>query len=225
MLRARGYDVYAPTLTGLADRSHLLDKAIINLDTHIDDITGLLFYEDLWDVILVGHSYAGLVVAGVAARVPQRIRHLVFLDAIVPHDNETHLDTCDPEQAALLRRIISEEGGGTRVPALSTGLGYFGITKPEHRAWVGPRLTDQPAATYQQSVGSVAAAMDLPRTFYRCCRSDLVSRKVLSRVRRDPHMHYVELDAGHDVMITDPGLLTEQLTLLAESSSSGAEEP
>jgi len=87
LLRAEGHEVHAPSLTGLADRSHLLAPGI-DLDTHITDVVSLLFYEDLRDVILVGHSYGGMVITGVADRVPDRLRRLVYVDAFVPNDGE-----------------------------------------------------------------------------------------------------------------------------------------
>lgn len=98
LLRKYGHEVFAPTLTGLGERSHLVSKDI-GLDTHILDILQVLIYEDLDNVILVGHSYGGLVVGGVAEKVPDRIKRLVYLDAYIPQDNKsafdiiTHLET------------------------------------------------------------------------------------------------------------------------------------
>ena len=98
LLRKYGHEVFAPTLTGLGERSHLVSKDI-GLDTHILDILQVLIYEDLDNVILVGHSYGGLVVGGVAEEVPDRIKRLIYLDAYIPQDNKsafdiiTHLET------------------------------------------------------------------------------------------------------------------------------------
>ena len=91
LLRAGGSEVYTPTLTGLGDRSHLLGCGV-DLTTHITDVASLLFYEDLLDVILVGHSYAGMVITGVAATVPERLRLLVYLDAYLPDEGQSELD-------------------------------------------------------------------------------------------------------------------------------------
>jgi pimeloyl-ACP methyl ester carboxylesterase len=88
MLRARGHEVYRPTLSGLGERVHLAGTAI-GLDTHIDDVVNVLIYEDLRDVVLVGHSYGGMVITGVADRAPDRIRRMVYLDAFVPNDGES----------------------------------------------------------------------------------------------------------------------------------------
>jgi pimeloyl-ACP methyl ester carboxylesterase len=91
LLRIAGHEVYTPTLTGLSDRSHLLDCGV-NLTTHITDIANLLSYEDLSDVILIGSSYAGMVITGVAAKVPERLRLLDYLDAYVPEDGQSESD-------------------------------------------------------------------------------------------------------------------------------------
>lgn len=88
MLRSRGHEVYRPTLTGLGERVHLANPAI-GLDTHIDDVVNVLLYEDLRDVVLVGHSYGGMVITGVADRAPDRIRRMIYLDAFVPNDGES----------------------------------------------------------------------------------------------------------------------------------------
>jgi pimeloyl-ACP methyl ester carboxylesterase len=88
LLREKGYNVYRPQLTGLGERVHL-SRSDIGLSTHIDDVVNTILYEDLHDIILVGHSYGGMVITGVADRVPDRIRRLVYLDAIVPNDGES----------------------------------------------------------------------------------------------------------------------------------------
>ena len=88
MLRQKGFDVYRPQLTGQGDRVHL-SRADIGLTTHIDDVVNAILYEDLRDIILVGHSYGGMVITGVADRVPDRIKRLVYLDAMVPSDGDS----------------------------------------------------------------------------------------------------------------------------------------
>src|SRR3989442_14761608 len=90
LLRAAGHEVYTPTLTGLGERSHLLSRGI-GLDTHVQDVVNVLAYEDLRNVVLAGHSYSGMVITGVADRAPDRIAHLVYVDAVVPHHGESPL--------------------------------------------------------------------------------------------------------------------------------------
>lgn len=99
LLRAAGHTVFAPGLTGLADRAHLL-HCDVNLTTHITDVASLLFYEDLTDVVLVGNSYGGMVIAGVAATTPERLRTLVYLDAYPPDDGQCELDLWPEEMRA-----------------------------------------------------------------------------------------------------------------------------
>lgn len=91
LLCKSGHEVYAPTLTGLGERSHLLTK-VIGLDTHIKDIFQVIEYEDLNNVILVGHSYRGLVIGGVAEKIPHRIKHLLYLDGYIPEDGKSAFD-------------------------------------------------------------------------------------------------------------------------------------
>ena len=88
LLRQKGFDVYRPQLTGQGDRVHLA-RPDIGLNTHIDDVVNTILYEDLRDIVLVGHSYGGMVISGVADRVPDRIKRLVYLDAMVPNDGDS----------------------------------------------------------------------------------------------------------------------------------------
>ena len=88
LLRQKGFEVYRPQLTGQGDRVHLA-RPEIGLNTHIDDVVNMILYEDLRDIILVGHSYGGMVISGVADRVPERIKKLVYLDALVPNDGDS----------------------------------------------------------------------------------------------------------------------------------------
>jgi pimeloyl-ACP methyl ester carboxylesterase len=114
-LRAAGHEVFTPTLTGLGERSHLLTPEV-DLHTHIRDIVNVLVFEDLRDVILFGRSYGGVVITGVAERAPERLRHLVYLDAVVPEDGCSILDMAGPEHAAFLTGLVRERGDGWRLP-------------------------------------------------------------------------------------------------------------
>ena len=215
LLTEKGFRVYSPTLSGLGERSHLLGKFAIDLDTHISDIVGVIKHNQLKEVLLVGHSYAGMVITGVAALIPELIQHLVYLDAVIPTSGQSHLDTCDPLRAIELNRLIKEEGKGVIVPAKSSGLAYFGITDPNDEIWVGERLTDQPALTYQQKIGDVSSVDLIPKTFIRCLNSDLVPQSALEVVRTQMGFNLVEIDAGHDVMVTDPQLIAKAILNIA----------
>ena len=115
-LRAAGHEVYTPTLTGLGASSHLLPKIDrITLTTHIQDVTNLLFYEDLSDAVLVGNSYAGMVITGVAAKEPRRLSHLVYFDAYVPFEGENEMVLWPPDEQERVRVAVEKEcGGGKR---------------------------------------------------------------------------------------------------------------
>ena len=95
VLRGMGYDVHAPTLTGLGERAHLF-RADVDLDCHIEDVTALLHYEDVRDAVLVGHSYGGMVITGATDRAPDRVGHLVYLDAKPPKDGQSLVDVAGP---------------------------------------------------------------------------------------------------------------------------------
>src|SRR6201994_4493879 len=130
-LASAGHQVLAPSLTGYGDKAHLLGPDV-GLDTHVDDIVGLIKVEDLADVILVGHSYAGLVISAVANQVPDRIAHLVYLDAMVPVDGETAVDVMPVNQRAVDQAPSSASGWRVPpLPELPAPYGLFGVTDPE----------------------------------------------------------------------------------------------
>src|SRR6266567_669014 len=140
ILRAAGHEVHAPTLTGLGERSHLL-RAGIDLDLQITDIVNLLHYEDLRDVILVGHSYGGMVITGVADRATDRIGRLVYLDAATPRNHESLVDHSGPFIEAVRPdgRVID---GLELVLLPGPGAGLlYGVTDPADLTWMAERLT------------------------------------------------------------------------------------
>ena len=115
VLEAEGREVYRLTLTGLGEREHL-NNPDINLDTHIMDVVNVLKFEDLADVILVGHSYGGMVITGVAHRTPERINHLVYLDAILPEDGETFIGSKSDQARTRLIEHVNKKGDGWKLP-------------------------------------------------------------------------------------------------------------
>lgn len=135
LLEARGWKVYRPTLSGLGERHHTATAAI-GLDTHIEDIVNLILFEELRAVVLLGHSYAGFVIAGVADRIPERIRHLVYLDAFLPLDGESLVTTRRPDAVDPMKNV-------------QAGFIVNRQIKPEAPP---PRLVPQPAKTFTQTV-------------------------------------------------------------------------
>src|SRR5262245_52181956 len=134
LLRAAGHDVFAPTLTGLGERSHLLTRDV-DLDTHITDIVQVLEFEDLENVVLVGHSYGGMVITGVADKASDRISQLVYLDAILPENGKAITDY-NPRQLAPITEVSWHD------PASEPQ--EYGVTNERDVAWVKKRLTDMP---------------------------------------------------------------------------------
>jgi pimeloyl-ACP methyl ester carboxylesterase len=142
-LRQAGHEVYTPTLTGVGERSHLLTREI-NLDTHIQDVLGVIEYEDLSDVVLVGHSYGGMVVTGVADAVPDQVASLVYLDAFVPEDGQALVNLLPPD-ASRSRTVPGKEW-----LALPPPVEAFGEPIPEVREFTARKGSPQPLACFLQ---------------------------------------------------------------------------
>ncbi len=123
LLAAAGHRVFAPTLTGLGERSHLLSRDV-GLDTHIADVANLMIWEDLRDIVLVGHSYGGAIVRHVADKMPDRIRSLVYLDAFVPENGKAVFDYL-PDNGETLRELTVVHGDGWKVPPIPASV--FGV--------------------------------------------------------------------------------------------------
>lgn len=217
ILRAAGHEVHAPTLSGLADRSHVLHPEL-GLNTHIADIAGLLFFEDLSDVILVGHSYGGMVITGAADRAIERIGRLVYLDGAIPLDGEALLDV-SPGLAAF-RDVRLVDGVELGLWPDSAAAEIYGITDPGLTDWVMPRLAPHPWRTVEQKLvlshpEKIAA---LPRAIINCVLS--LSRRPGDIRHRWAQGDYVrEIDTGHDLMLTEPAETARMLLEIAGLSA------
>jgi len=218
LLRKGGHEVYAPTLTGLGERSHLLRQGI-SLETHIRDVVNVLQFEDLRDVILVGHSYAGMVIAGVADVAPERLRHLVYLDAMTPKDGQSMLDYAGPKFEKDVRRRVDRHGDGWLFPYMRDW-GTFGVTDKKDLEWMVPRLTSIPIATWEQEVRfRNHDALALPKTFIWCSGPGRTKKDV----RKDWPLPadfpkgwgFYQIKTGHDAMITAPRELARILIKVA----------
>lgn len=203
LLRAAGHDAYAATLTGLGERLHLASPAI-DLTTHIQDVANVLEYEDLREVVLVGHSYGGMVITALAETdARSRLAALVYLDALIPQPGDTAYDLMAPEITANLRASVARDGDGWRVPA-RTGDGVFGLTEPADVAWAAARLSDQPEATYTAPLRSDTAARGLPRHYIRFTDPAVIPDHVVDRARHDPSWTYREVAAPHAGPLSHP---------------------
>ena len=218
LLRAAGHNVYAPTLTGLGER---IDQATpeVGLDTHVQDVLNVLEYEDLTSVVLVGHSYGGLVIAGVAEYASERLAHLVYLDAIVADDGQALVDQISPEARASMEERVRTGGDGWRRPIdIESTLDSYGIDDPTERRWMTERLVPHPWKTFTDPLRIPSGRGQLlPRTFILCTRRSTPSHGA-NRARSEPGWKYREIDTAHDAMVTAPRELTD---LLLEAAQSG----
>lgn len=202
VLRAAGHAVYSPTLSGLAERASLLTRET-SLETHIADIVAVLVENDLHQVMLVGHSYGGMVISGVAAALPERMGRLVFLDAFVPQAGDSAMTLLPPPRAAHYAESAAGAGEGWRIPAPpASGLG---VTAPEDVTWLEGHLTDQPLLAFTQTLPSDPPPPDVvARHYLRCNPGSPSFAAVAEHLQADPAWTYRELLTGHDAMITLP---------------------
>lgn len=207
-LWAKGHRAFAVTLTGVGDRVHLMSRSI-RLADHIQDVAELIEVEELSQPILVGHSYAGLLITAVADRYRDRIGHLVYLDAIVPHSGESWSSFHDAATRAERRSGIERTGA---MPPL--GPAAYGLEGADAE-WVERRQRPHPGGVYDDPlVFDEAAWSRLPRTFVDCTSPALPSiAPSRQRVRSQPGWRVVEIPTGHDAMISAP---MELLTVLGE---------
>jgi len=212
-LRNAGHEVHTPTLTGLGDRVHLMSRGV-TLDTHIDDIVNLFEAEELNDVVLCGHSYGGMVISGVADRVPGRIRSLVYLDAFVPEDGQSALDFQPPERTAMFLELAREKGSGWLVPPVPAA--RFKVNEAD-QAWVDRRCVPQPLACMTQKIRLTGAHKTVKRRSFIKAGAYVPSPfdRLYERMQRDPAWSAHSLPCGHDVMVDMPEELAKLLAAAA----------
>ena len=201
LLRARGHEVFTPTYTGLGERAHLAAPSI-NLDTHIRDTLNVLDYEDLSGVVLVGHSYGGMVATGVADRARERVRQLIYVDAFVPEDGKALHDYVPAERREAARRDAID-GWRIQPPVPPPD------TLPEDIAWIEPRRMTQPMQTFDQALRLRGGPLTLPRSYIYCTRNTQGPfRPFYERAKKEGWPTY-EIDASHSPNVTAPELLAE----------------
>ena len=211
-LRARGHQVFTPTMTGLGERAHLLNAGT-GLSTCIDDIAGVIDAEELQQVVLVGHSFAGPVISGVADRMPERLKQLVYLDALVVQHGQSALSLFSADVQRERSRTIDDEGLRMAIPAPEK----FGVTDPAQQAWLKRRLTPHPLKAYteplllQHPLGN-----GLPKSYVAVTDPWYPPLAALRDwVRAQPDWEWFEIAAGHDAMITSPDALSDLLPAIA----------
>jgi pimeloyl-ACP methyl ester carboxylesterase len=210
-LRRAGHAVFTPTLTGLGERSHLM-RAGINLTTHVTDIVNVFKWEQLGDVVLCGHSYGGMVIAGVAEQIADAIRSIVFLDAFVPKSGESAQDLTGPAVRELAQAAMQR--GEIGMPPRSAEA--FGVN-PADRAWVDRLCVPQPIGAFTEKIVLTGAGDRIPRKSYIRAASyaNPGFDRALAAARADPSWRTYEVACGHDVMVDAPERLTEILLEVA----------
>ncbi len=209
-LRAAGHRVFTPTQTGLADRKHLLSKDI-TLDTFTKDVANVIEAEELTNIVLVGHSFGGLAISGVADVMPDRIRRLVYLDSLIVEGGKTPLDAFTPDIAAVRKKLAEETSGGVSLPAPAPSA--FGVSDPRDSEWLKRRMTPHPFGTYTSTLNVRGpVGNNLPRT-YVVCNDPIYPALEGSRqwVKAQQGWNWQELASGHDAMVIAPDELTHLL--------------
>jgi pimeloyl-ACP methyl ester carboxylesterase len=211
LMTARGHRLITPTLTGLGERSHLA-RPDIDLETHIADILGVLKYEDLRDINLIGHSYSGMVATGVADRARERIKQLIYIDAFVPRDGESAFDVLPESVRAQRQAGASGSPDGRGIPPGPMPPD----TPPDIRAWCEPLRVPQPVKTFEQKLAFKNGALTLPRQYVYCQRksADDRFRVFYDRAKADGWAVH-EIDSSHNPHLTCPAMLADLLTTIA----------
>ena len=227
LLRASGHDVFTPTLTGMGERAHLGPDRHVGLSTHVEDVVAVLEFEDLRDVVLCGASYGGMPVTGAADQAADRIRLVIYVDALVPRAGQSALNLLPTAFGEMVNAGIEANGPHWRVPmpsALFDSLIPVGSLPDLIRADYLARVRDQPAATFIEAVEIGGAVEQLPRAFVRCTTSDFAAdlggdpiEACAARARAEL-WPYRELAAPHDPQIFDPDGIAALIEDLAQST-------
>jgi pimeloyl-ACP methyl ester carboxylesterase len=209
LMAASGHVFLTPTYTGLGVHADLANPAV-DLDTHIDDILRVLHYEDVRDVVLLGHSYGGMVATGVADRAPARIAHVIYLDAFVPKPGQSLGDLVPAEQREKTRAAVAN-GDGWRVPPSPSP----DDTAPEDLAWIVGRRVPHPLKCFEQPLAFEHGDLRLPRSYIRALRNAHGPfGQFADRARSEPGWRYYEIDASHSPNITAPTALMALLNVV-----------
>jgi pimeloyl-ACP methyl ester carboxylesterase len=214
-LQAAGHEVHAPSLTGCGDREHLVGPHV-DLHLHCRDVAALLHSFDLRDVILVGHSYGGMVITGAADLATDRVERLVYLDAANPANGQSLLDVAGP--IIEMVRPMGEVRDGVELvllPGPDAGL-LYGIEDPDDLAWMAERLTPHPWACFEQKLDlqHEDELWAIPQ-YHVVCTSTLATRdpELMAAARAEGRLW--DIDTGHDLMLTEPDLTAQALLEVA----------
>lgn len=209
LLRAAGHRVFTPTQTGVGERCHLLSERI-TLETFAKDLTNVLEFEDLHEVILVGHSFGGITITAAADRMRSRIRSLVYLDALILQDGQSSFSVIPAELADARRRLARETSAGLSIPVPDPSA--LGVHDAADAAWLKARCTPHPISTYEDRLridGPIANGLPATYVAVKPDYAPLASSREFAKSQAG--WKYVEIDAGHDAMVTSPKAVADLL--------------
>jgi pimeloyl-ACP methyl ester carboxylesterase len=202
LMRDAGYRLMTPSYTGLGERAHLANPSV-DLETHIQDILNVIRYEDLRDIILLGHSYGGMVATGVADRAGDKITQLIYLDAFVPRDGQSLFDLNEADRQRM--RDLAKSGDGWRVPPNPTAPD----TPPADLEWLAARRVGMPIKCFEQKLKLQNGERMPPRSYVYCRRTAPADPfgQFARRAKSEPGWRYFEIDASHSPGVTAPEAL------------------
>jgi pimeloyl-ACP methyl ester carboxylesterase len=216
ILRTTGHAVTVPLLSGLENDSTVLSSAI-GLQMHIQDVIDVLDRENLQDVTLVGHSYAGMIITGVAEHALDRISHLVYVDAFIPSDGQSALDLLPETVARMFRQQAADAGEGWRLHGGERQLDMWGLKPGVHREFVRSRLSDFSLRCFEDTLRLPSnAAERIPRAFIACVAESYPARPIFQRFgdrAKQEGWKYHELPTGHDCHVEMPDAFASKLLL------------
>jgi pimeloyl-ACP methyl ester carboxylesterase len=213
LMAAAGHRLVTPTYTGLGERDHLANPSI-DLETHIQDVLNVVKYEDLREIVLIGHSYGGMVATGVADRARNRIVQLIYLDAFVPDDGQSLLDLNEPGRQRM--REIAKSGDGWRVPPSPIPAD----TSQADVEWLAARRVDMPIKCFEMKLKLSGGERTLPRSYIYATRITPADTfgPFARRAKTEAGWRYYEIDASHAPNVTAPEAL---MALLAKIVAEG----
>jgi pimeloyl-ACP methyl ester carboxylesterase len=211
LMNKAGHRLVTPSYTGLGERAHLAIPSI-DLETHITDMLNVIRYEDLRDIVLVGHSYGGMVATGVADRARDKVRQLIYIDAFVPNDRQCLLDFLHESEQRRMEELASS-GDGWRVPPNPTPPD----TPPADVDWLNERRVHMPVKCFQSKLKLSGGPLALPRSYIYATRAaPLDTFSQFAKVtKNDPAWDYHEIDASHSPNVTAPEALMALLDAIA----------
>lgn len=210
LMQAAGHRLVTPSYTGLGDRAHLATPSI-DLNSHIEDMLAVIKYEDLRDIVLVGHSYGGMVATGVADRARDKVRQLVYIDAFVPNDGQSLFDLNEGGRAPLQK--TAREGDGWRVPPMQTPPD----TSAADVEWLSARRVHMPIKCFETPLKLQNGPLALPRSYIYATRITPADTfgPFARMTKSDPAWNYYEIDASHSPNVTAPEALMGLLMKIA----------